>query len=117
MSIAYLLSGLTEGQVFAPETAMDSANLIQELVEAQAQRPEPQDALGRTDLVVVAAHEFLEVREEDFDRPALGDMADDLFQRVLHSAGGPVVALVERIVWVQFGNEDLARAHAARQMC
>jgi hypothetical protein len=113
MRIPYLLSGLAEGQVFSPQLAMRGTDLIQELVETEAQRPEPDNAVCRTDLVVVAAHQFFQVGEKDFNGPAVCHMVDALFQRVLPPAGRPVVAWVERVVRMQLGNEHLTGAQFA----
>ena len=61
VGLAYLLPGLTERKVLPPEATMGGSHLVQELVKAQAQGPEADDTTRRAYLVVVTAHQFLEV--------------------------------------------------------
>jgi len=112
MRFAYLLPGLTERKVLSPGAAMGSAHLVQELVQTQAQCPEADDATRRSHLVVVTAHQLLEVSEQDFDGPTLSDVADDLLQGILQAAGGPVAAVFQVVVEVELDNEHLTGAQS-----
>lgn len=66
-----------------PEATIGGSHLAQQVVRAQAESPETDDATRREYLVVVTAHQFLEVGKQDFDGPRLSRMADNLPQGVI----------------------------------
>ena len=62
---------------------MGSSHLVQELASVQAHSPETDDGTNRAHLVMITAHQLLEVGKQDFDGLMLSNMADDLFQSVI----------------------------------
>ena len=110
---AYLLPCLAKCKVLFPDTAMGSSHLVQKLVQTQTQRPETDDGTRRAHLVVVTAHQFLEVGEQDFDGPTLSHVADYLFQSIIPPTGDPIACVFRVIIRVEFHDEYLARPQSA----
>jgi len=99
---------------------MGGSHLAQQVVRAQCQSPETDDATRRAYLVVVTAHQFLEVGKQDFDGPRLSGMADNLLQGVSkpsrpeapgrRPASGPIARVLQVVVRAKLNDEHLAAA-------
>ena len=113
VGLAYLLPGLTERKVFPPEATMGGSHLVQELVKAQAQGPEADDATRRAYLVVVTAHQFLEVGKQNFNGPPLSHVADHLLQGIIKPGRRPVPGVLQVRMGVWLHDEHLAGAKSA----
>src|SRR3990172_7898428 len=101
MLVALLLppTGLTDGQFASGSFGQkSSALLIQVEVAEEAKVPEPEDALGRPDLVLVRAELLLHVADELLDRPSLRRPADHRSEVRLQLGRRPVAHLLERLV-------------------
>lgn len=102
------------------EATMGGSHLAQQVVRAQCQSPETDDATRRAYLVEVTAHQFLEVGKQDFDGPRLSGMADNLLQGVIkpsrpeapgrRPASGPIARVLQVVVRAKLNDEHLAAA-------
>jgi len=107
-------TGITEGEVFfGPLFAEAGAMLVQEVRQAERQRPEADDGRGPHQLVMVRTQQVFEVLEEDLDVPADGEDVDDRLRVGIHQGGAPVAGLLRGGVQAEAGDQDQGRAQFA----
>jgi hypothetical protein len=83
---------------------------VQILVEAETQRPKAANGLGRTQLILIAAHQLLKICKERFHGPAFRHCFDHLLQGIVQTSGDVETGLFHRRIGRGPDDQHLADA-------